>query len=90
MSSESQQNQPADPEELFGEPPSGYPDLGPQTLDGIRLLRAPAVPTVVVRTIAVPMSGLREVFDSAFGNAFPVAFGAGLVPAGPAFALYTR
>ena len=90
MSSESHQSQPSGPHEMFSDPPRGYPDLGPQSLDGIRLLRAPAVPTVVVRTMAVPMSDLAELFDSAFGNVFPVAFGAGLVPAGPAFALYTR
>lgn len=89
MTSEPHQSKP-DPRELFRDPPRGYPSLGPQPVDGIRLLRAPAVPTVVVRAMGVPMPGLREVFDSAFGNVFPAAFQAGLIPAGPAFALYTR
>ena len=31
------------------DPPSGYPDLGADPIDGMRVLRAPAVPTAVVR-----------------------------------------
>lgn len=71
------------------DPPPGYPDLGADPIDGIRLLRAPAVPTAVVRVTGVPMSELAEVFDSVFGTVLPRAFEAGLVPAGPPVALYT-
>src|SRR5699024_8873870 len=72
------------------DPPPGYPDLGPQPVDGVRLLRAPAVPTAVVRATGVPMATIAGFFDSAFGTAFPALFAAGVTPAGPAFALYTR
>lgn len=71
------------------DPPSGYPDLGEEPVRRVRLLRAPAVPTAVVRVTGVPMSGLAEVFDSVFGTVFPRAFAAGLAPAGPPVALYT-
>ena len=71
------------------DPPSGYPDLGADPIDGVRLLRAPAVPTAVVRVAGVPMSELTGVFDSVFGTVLPRAFEAGLAPAGPPIALYT-
>ena len=71
------------------DPPSGYPDLGADPIDGIRLLRAPAVPTAVVRVSGGPMSELAGVFDSVFGTVLPRAFEAGLAPAGPPIALYT-
>ncbi|MGN0102405.1 MAG: GyrI-like domain-containing protein [Dietzia sp.] len=71
------------------DPPSRYPDLGPDPVDGIRLLRVPAVPTAVVRVTGVPMSELAQVFDSAFGTVLPRGFEAGLAPAGPPIALYT-
>lgn len=71
------------------DPPSGYPDLGADPIGGIRLLRAPAVPTAVVRVTGVPMSELTGVFDSVFGTVLPRAFEAGLAPAGPPIALYT-
>lgn len=69
--------------------PDAYRTLTTGPVDGVRLLRAPAVPTAVVRVTDVPMSRLEEVFDSVFGGAFPAAFERGLRPAGPAFALYT-
>lgn len=72
------------------DPPPGYPDLGPDPVEGVRLLRVPAVPTAVVRATDVPMSTIAGFFDSAFGKAFPALFAAGVTPAGPAFALYTR
>lgn len=70
--------------------PHGYPGLGDQPVVGVRLLRAPVVPTVVVRAGDVAMSTISELFDAAFGTVFPAAFAHGLTPAGPAFALYTR
>ena len=70
--------------------PRGYPGLGDQPVEGIQILRAPAVPTVVVRATNVAMSTISELFDAAFGTALPAAFARGLTPAGPAFALYTR
>jgi len=76
-------------DERFSDPPDGYPDMGQRTLDGVRLLRAPAVPTAVVRAAGVSMTRLPELFDTVFGSVFPAAFAAGLAPTGPAFALYT-
>ena len=76
-------------DERFSDPPGGYPDMGTRTLDGVRLLRAPAVPTAVVRAAGVSMTRLPELFDTVFGSVFPAAFAAGLAPTGPAFALYT-
>lgn len=70
--------------------PHGYPGLGDDPVDGVRFLRAPAVPTVVVRADEVPMATIAGLFDAVFGKAFPAAFAQGLKPAGPAFALYTR
>lgn len=70
--------------------PHGYPGLGDEPVSGIRLLRAPAVPTAVVRADDVPMATIAGLFDAVFGTAFPAAFARGLTPAGPAFALYTR
>ena len=61
------------------DPPPGYPDLGPQPVDGVRLLRAPAVPTAVVRATGVPMATIAGFFDSAFGTAFPALFAAGVM-----------
>jgi effector-binding domain-containing protein len=72
------------------DPPPGYPDLGREPVDGVRLLRAPAVPTAVVRATGVPMATIAGFFDSAFGKAFPALFAAGVTPAGPAFARYTN
>lgn len=72
------------------DPPPGYPDLGPEPVDGVRLYAAPAVPTAVIRAEAVPMATISEFFDAAFKRAFPVLFAAGLTPVAPAFALYTR
>lgn len=72
------------------EPPHGYPHLGPEPLDRVRLLRGREVPTAVVRAHDVPMATISGLFDSAFGTAFPAAFARGLRPAGAAFALYTR
>ena len=72
------------------DPPPGYPDLGPRPVDAVRLLRAPAVPTAVIQATDVPMATIAGFFDSAFGTAFPALFAAGVTPAGPAFALYTR
>lgn len=72
------------------EPPHGYPDLGPEPLSEVRLLRGRTVPTVVVRANDVPMATISGLFDAIFGTAFPAAFAQGLQPAGPAFALYTR
>ena len=72
-------------------PPPGYPDLGPEPVDGVRLFTVPAVPTAVVRATNVPMMAtISEFFDSAFGTAFPALFAAGVTPAAAAFALYTR
>lgn len=71
-------------------PPPGYPDLGPEPVDGVRVYAVPAVPTAVVRATAVPMATISEFFDSAFGKAFPALFAAGVTPAAAAFALYTR
>lgn len=70
--------------------PDGYPMLGAEPVDGVRLLRAPAVPTAVVQATDVPMATIAGLFDAVFGKIFPVAFEQGLTPAGPAFALYTR
>ena len=87
---------PADPNGSAGGPatpedaPRGYPGLGDQPVNGVRLLRAPAVPTVVVRAADVRLATISELFDAVFGTAFPAAFAQGLTPAGPAFALYTR
>lgn len=72
------------------DPPHGYPDLGPEPLREVRLLRGRTVPTVVVRANDVPMATISGLFDAVFGRAFPAAFAQGLQPAGPAFALYTR
>ncbi|MFN3601788.1 MAG: GyrI-like domain-containing protein [Dietzia sp.] len=71
-------------------PPPGYPDLGPEPVDGVRVFTVPAVPTAVVRATAVPMATIEKFFDSAFGEAFPALFAAGVTPAAAAFALYTR
>lgn len=71
-------------------PPPGYPDLGPEPVDGVRLFTVPAVPTAVVRATAVPMATIEGFFDSAFGKAFPALFASGMTPAAPAIALYTR
>lgn len=70
--------------------PETYPDLGPEPLREVRVLDAPAVPSAVVRAKDVPMATIAGLFDAVFGTAFPVAFGQGVVPAGAAFALYTR
>jgi effector-binding domain-containing protein len=59
-------------------------------LDGIHVFTVPAVPTAVVRATAVPMATISEFFDSAFGEAFPALFAAGMTPVAAAFALYTR
>lgn len=72
------------------DPPHGYPDLGPDPVTGVRVLAVPAVPTAVIRAVGVPMATIGRFFDSAFGTAFPALFAAGVIPAGPAFALYTR
>lgn len=77
---------PAEPEAA----PAGYPNLGDEPVDGVRILRAPAVPTAVVRAEDVPMATIAGLFDGVFGKVFPLAFAQGLSPAGPAFALYTR
>lgn len=69
--------------------PSSYPDLGPEPVPEVRLFAVPAVPTAVVRANGVRMATIAELFDSVFGTAFPEAFHRGLVPIGPAFALYT-
>ena len=69
--------------------PHGYPGLGDEPVEGVRLLRAPAVPTAVVRADHVAMSTIAGLFDTVFGTAFPAAFARGLKPAGAAFALYT-
>lgn len=70
--------------------PDGYPFLGPTPLADVHLLRAPAVPTAVVRAAGVPMATISELFDAVFGVVFSAAFERGLAPAGPPFALYTR
>ena len=70
--------------------PPGYPDLGPDPVDGVRLLAAGAIPTAVVRADNVPMATISSFFDSAFGKAFPALFAAGITPVAAAFALYTR
>ena len=70
--------------------PRGYPALGDEPVVGMKILRAPAVPTAVVRASDVPMATIGGLFDGVFGKAFPTAFAQGLAPAGPAFALYTR
>ena len=72
------------------DPPPGYPDLGPEPLGEVTLLRGRTVPTVVVRAHDVPMATISGLFDAVFGSAFPAVFAQGLQPAGPAFALYTR
>lgn len=90
MSSSSSSPSPDQPRATPDDPPPGYPDLGPEPVDGVRLYRAPAVHTAVIRAEAVPMATISEFFDAAFGRAFPVLFAAGVTPAGPAFALYTR
>lgn len=70
--------------------PPGYPDFGPDPVEGVRLFTVPAVPTAVVRAKAVPMATIGEFFDSAFGAAFPALFATGVSPIAAAFALYTR
>lgn len=85
-SSPSHDSSPATPEGA----PHGYPALGDEPVVGMKILRAPAVPTAVVRASDVPMATIGGLFDEAFGKAFPAAFAQGLAPAGPAFALYTR
>ena len=69
--------------------PPGYPGLGDEPVNGVRVLRAPAVPTAVVRADHVRMATIAGLFDAVFGTAFPAAFARGLKPAGAAFALYT-
>lgn len=85
-SSPSQDSSPASTEDA----PRGYPALGDEPVVGMKILRAPAVPTAVVRAADVPMATISGLFDAVFGKAFPAAFAQGLAPAGPAFALYTR
>ncbi|WP_231750417.1 MULTISPECIES: GyrI-like domain-containing protein [unclassified Dietzia] len=77
---------PIPPRDQPHDPPRGYPDLGPEPVDGVRLISAPAVPTAVVRATAVPMATIAQFFDTAF----PALFAADVRPAGAAFALYTR
>lgn len=69
--------------------PGAYPDLGPEPVHEVRVLDAPAVPTAVVRAKGVPMATIAGLFDAVFGSAFPGAFHRGVVPVGPALALYT-
>lgn len=72
------------------EAPVSYPDLGPQPVSEVHVFTVPTVPTAVVRAQGVPMATIEELFDAVFGRAFPVAFEQGMIPAGAAFALYTR
>lgn len=69
--------------------PSGYPDLGPQPVPDVRVFTVPAVPTAVVRAKGMPMATIDGLFDAVFGSALPEAFHRGVVPVGPALALYT-
>ena len=57
---------------------------------GIELLDAPAAPTVVARAEGLPMSRIRELFDSTFSALFPALAERGIRPVGPAFSLYRR
>ena len=56
----------------------------------LTVIEVPATPAAVVEAREVHMSDLPELFDSTFSGLFPVLSDAGLEPAGPAFALYTR
>ena len=56
----------------------------------LTVIEVPATPAAVVEGREVPMSDLPELFDSTFNGLFPVLSEAGIEPAGPAFALYTR
>src|SRR5699024_7513187 len=69
--------------------PSGYPDLGPQPVPDVRVFTVPAVPTAVVRAKGMPTATIDGLFDAVFGSALPEAFHRGVVPVGPALALYT-
>lgn len=57
---------------------------------GVEVIEAPSVPSVVVRAADVPMSGIRELFDSAFTALFPALAERGIQPAGPPYSLYHR
>ena len=56
----------------------------------LTVIEVPATPAAVVEAREVHMADLPELFDSTFSGLFPVLSDAGLEPAGPAFALYTR
>ena len=56
----------------------------------LTVIEVPATPAAVVEAREVHMSDLPELFDATFSGLFPVLSEAGLEPAGPAFALYTR
>src|SRR5699024_9499545 len=54
------------------------------------VLEVPGTLAAVVEARDVPMAELPELFDETFAGLFPVLTEAGVEPAGPAFALYTR
>ncbi|UVI36131.1 GyrI-like domain-containing protein [Brevibacterium spongiae] len=56
----------------------------------LTVVEVPGTPAAVVEARDVPMAELPALFDATFSGLFPVLSEAGVEPAGPAFALYTR
>ena len=56
----------------------------------LTVIEVPETPAAVVEARQVLMADLPALFDETFSGLFPVLTEAGLEPAGPAFALYTR
>ncbi|WP_166968636.1 GyrI-like domain-containing protein [Brevibacterium atlanticum] len=56
----------------------------------LTIIEVPAVPTAVVEGRDVALADLPALFDETFSGLFPALSEAGLEPAGPAFALYTK
>jgi effector-binding domain-containing protein len=56
----------------------------------LTVIEVPAIPAAVVEGREVPMADLPALFDQTFSGLFPALSEAGLEPAGPAFALYTK
>lgn len=56
----------------------------------LTVIEVPAAPAAVVEAREVALADLPALFDQTFSGLFPVLSEAGLEPAGPAFALYTK
>ncbi|WP_181274214.1 GyrI-like domain-containing protein [Brevibacterium oceani] len=56
----------------------------------LTVIEVPAAPAAVVEGRDVAMDDLPTLFDETFSGLFPALAEAGLEPAGPAFALYTK